>query len=65
MKINLGNDALQSEVQNIYIFDLKGSLLTKTAKFESNLDISNLSKGTYFVKIQFINSIVTKKLLVK
>ncbi len=65
LKINLGNDALISEVQNIYIYDLKGSLVSKTYKFESSLDIKNLSRGTYFVKIQFLNSVITKKLLVK
>jgi Secretion system C-terminal sorting domain/YHYH protein len=65
LKINLGDDALQFEVQNISIYDIKGSLMTKTIKFEPILDIKNLSKGTYFVKIQFSNSIVTKKMLVK
>jgi hypothetical protein len=65
LNINLGDASLESDVQNIYIYDLKGSLLSKTPKFESNLDIKSLSKGTYFVKIQFINSVVTKKLLVK
>ena len=65
LKINLGNNNLESEVQSISIYDLKGSLISKTAKFESSLDIKNLSKGTYFVKIQFSNSVVTKKLSVK
>jgi Secretion system C-terminal sorting domain/YHYH protein len=65
LKINLGNNALESDVQTISIFDLKGSLVSKTPKFEPSLDIKNLSKGTYFVKIQFSNSVVTKKILVK
>ncbi len=65
LKINLGNDTLETDVQNISIYDIKGSLITKTSKFESNLDIKNLTKGTYFVKIQFSNSLVTKKILVK
>ncbi len=65
LKINLGNDTLQSDVQNISIFDLRGSLVSKTPKFEPSLDIKNLTKGTYFVKIQFSNSVVTKKLVVK
>jgi hypothetical protein len=65
LKINLGNDTLDTEVQNISIYDIKGSLVSKTVKFESSLDIKNLSRGTYFVKIQFPNSVVTKKLLIK
>jgi Secretion system C-terminal sorting domain/YHYH protein len=65
LKINLGNDTLISEVQNICIYDLKGSLIFKTLKFETIININNLSNGTYIVKIQFSNSIVTKKLIVK
>ena len=65
LKINLGNDALIADVQNIYIYDSKGNLVSRTPKFESSLDIKNLSKGIYFVKIQFSNLVVTKKLLIK
>ncbi len=65
LKIDLGNEVLESEVQLIAIYDLKGSLVSKTAKFESSLNIKNLSKGSYFVKIQFANMVVTKKLIVK
>jgi hypothetical protein len=65
LKINLGNNLLESEVQAILIYNLTGSLVSKTTKFESNLNIENLSKGTYFVKIQFSKSVVTKKLIVK
>ena len=65
LQINIGNGFLENDVQTISIFDLKGSLVFKTAKFTPNLNIKNLSKGTYFVKIQFSNSMVSKKLLVK
>ncbi|WP_310556525.1 T9SS type A sorting domain-containing protein [Flavobacterium sp.] len=65
LKINLGNNLLESEVKAISIYNLRGSLVSKTPRFESYLNIENLSKGTYFVKIQFSNSIVTKKLIVK
>ena len=65
LKINLGNDALITDVQNIYIYDIKGSLVFKTPKFEPTVDIKNLSKGTYFVKIQFSNSVVNKKIIIE
>ena len=65
LQINIGNGFLENDVQNISIYDLKGSLVSKTPKFTPSLNIKNLSKGTYFVKIQFSNSTVTKKLLVK
>ena len=65
LQINIGNGFLENDVQTISIYDLKGSLVSKTTKFTPSLNIKNLSKGTYFVKIQFSNSTVSKKLLVK
>ena len=65
LQINVGNAFLENDVQTISIYDLKGSLVSKTVKFSPILNIKNVSKGTYFVKIQFSNSTVTKKLLVK
>ena len=65
LQINLGNNSLESDVKTIAVYDLKGILVSKTPKFVSNLDIKHLSKGTYFVKIQFSNSVVAKKLIVK
>ncbi len=65
LQINIGNGFLENDVQTISIYDLKGSLVSKTPEFTPSLNIKNLSKGTYFVKIQFSNSTVTKKLLVK
>jgi len=65
LQINVGNGFLENDVQTISIYDLKGGLVSKTSKFTPSLNIKNLSKGTYFVKIQFSNSTVSKKLLVK
>jgi len=65
LQINLGNAFLENDVQTISIYDLKGSLVSKTLKFDPSLNIKNVSKGTYFVKIQFSNSTVSKKLIVK
>jgi len=65
LQINLGNETLESDVKTIAVYDVKGSLVSKTPKFIPTLDIKQLSKGTYFVKIQFSNSVVTKKLIVK
>ncbi len=65
LKINFGSDILESDVKNISIYDSKGSLISKIINLDSFLDIKNLSKGNYLVKIQFSNTIVTKKLVVK
>ena len=65
IKINLGNYYLEDDIKQISIFDVTGSLVLSLQKINSNIDIKKLEKGTYFVKIQFSNSVVTKKLLVK
>ena len=65
LQINLGNAVLENDVRAITVYDLKGSLIFKTPKFVPTLDIKQLAKGTYFVKILFANSVVTKKILVK
>jgi hypothetical protein len=65
LQINIGNGFLENDVQSISIYDLKGSLVSKTSKFTASLNIKNISKGTYLVKIQFSNSTVSKKLIIK
>jgi hypothetical protein len=65
LQINLGKPFLENDVQTISVYDLKGSLVSKMPKFVPTLDIKPLEKGTYFVKIQFANAVITKKLMVK
>jgi hypothetical protein len=65
LQINVGNAFLENDVQTISIYDLKGSLVSKTLRFSPILNIKNISKGTYLVKIQFSNSVVSKKVIVK
>lgn len=65
LNIKLNNNVPESEVQSISIYGLKGELISKTVHYKQNIDIKNLSHGTYLVKIQFPNYLVTKKILVK
>ena len=65
VQINLGSTILESDVKNICIYGIKGDLVSKTNKFIPNIDIKNLAAGTYFVKIQFSNIQVTKKLIIQ
>ena len=65
ININLGSRNLESEVQQIAIYDMKGNLTLKAMKFSPTIDIKTLATGNYLVKIQFKNSVVTKKLMVK
>ncbi len=65
LQINLGSDSIENDIQNVAIYGIKGDLILKTDGFKSNIDIKNLASGTYFVKFQFSNAQITKKLLVK
>ena len=53
-------------INNIQVFDMVGKLLieTKVSNFEKDIDISNLSSGTYIVKINTAKGSVKKKLIV-
>ena len=54
-------------INNIQVFDMVGKLLieTKVSNFEKDIDISNLSSGTYIVKINTAKGSVKKKLIVE
>lgn len=65
LNIKLRKDINENDIQGISIYDLKGSLVSKTSNFKSNIDIKNLSKGSYVVKIEFLNYVVSKKIIVK
>jgi hypothetical protein len=65
LNIKISDSNLENEIQTISIYDVKGSLISKNSKFVSTLDIKKLSTGTYFVKIQFLESSVTKKIVIK
>ena len=65
LNIKLRKDINEKDILGVSIYDLKGSLVTKTSNFKSNIDIKNLSKGSYVVKIEFLNYLVSKKIIVK
>lgn len=54
-------------INDIQVFDMVGKLLieTKVNHFEKDIDISNLSSGTYIVKINTTKGSVKKKLIVE
>ena len=65
LHVQLGNQSQENEIQNISIYSIKGDLITKINGYKQNIDIKNLAKGTYLVKIQFTQNQVTKKLMVQ
>ena len=51
---------------SIKVVDILGAQKTlKTNDFNSHIDVSSLANGVYFIIIEFENSIITKKFIVK
>jgi hypothetical protein len=65
VNIKTRKDINENDIQGVSIYDLKGSLVSKTANFKSNIDIKDLSKGSYIVKIEFLNYQISKKIIVE
>ena len=65
VSINLKNN--QQDNISIDIVDAKGQLIKQVSKLNSDMkvDVSNLSRGVYFVKIYSNDSISLKKLLIE
>lgn len=49
---------------NVKVYDLLGKLVLSKDDFNSNIDVSSLDEGTYFVKIYLNNTIVNKKVVI-
>jgi Secretion system C-terminal sorting domain/YHYH protein len=54
-----------NDVKSISIFDVKGSLISTIKEYKSFIETPDFRAGVYFVKIQFSNSQLTKKLIVQ
>lgn len=59
--------AVNNELANVTIYDLDGRELLSNRKVlpQENIDISNLSKGLYFVYIKYNEQTITKKIEVE
>lgn len=52
-------------ISNVEIFDLTGKLVKSTQNLTSGINIQDLAKGIYIVKIQSGNNTITKKIIIK
>lgn len=64
LHIDFGIPDLASKVQSFAIYGLKGDEVMRTTHFSSTIDIKNLAKGIYIVKIQLPNNLITKRLII-
>ena len=54
-------DKLTNSIENV----VTGDSFSTDITLISNSDIKNLSKGSYVVKIEFLNYLISKKIIVK
>jgi len=50
---------------NVSVYNMLGEVVVNVANFDNALDLSSLSKGTYVVKVQTENNVVTEKVTIK
>ncbi|NEN23122.1 T9SS type A sorting domain-containing protein [Cryomorpha ignava] len=62
LHISINRDA---KVLRITLLDLNGKRIKQFELFERQLDISGISGGQYFLKVEFDNSVVTEKIIIK
>ena len=61
---NPQNLFLNQNNKNIQIFDISGKLVLNKNINVSKLDVSVLESGTYIIKVEAENKILTKKLII-
>lgn len=62
--LQLKNNIQQKDVKEISIFDLKGKIVYQTKQFNHDIEIRNLAKGTYFLRIQLSKNNLIEKLII-
>jgi len=65
LNLKLGNDITENEILGISIYNLGGDLIFKTEKYSESIDIHQLAHGTYLLKIQLPEFVLTRKLIVQ
>ncbi len=61
--IDLLNIDYTDKITNVSIYNNTGSLVLKTQSFNNKVDISNLSKGIYSIKVETANKNYTQKFI--
>ena len=62
LNLKLKGNLQEKNIQDISIYNLKGELVFKTTDYKTKIDIRNLSKGSYIVKVTFPKSQIIKKI---
>ena len=65
LNVQLDKTVNENNVQEIVIYNNLGEVVYRTNKYSQNIDVRNLAKGNYMLKVQLPNSQLTKKLLIE
>lgn len=65
ISLQLNSSLNKSDVREISVYSIQGTLIKRENAFVSNLDLKSISKGVYFVKVRFANQELTKKVLIQ
>lgn len=63
--LQLENNTPANQVKEIAIYSLNGAKIYTTNQFEKTIDLKDFPTGIYFIKIQFSNNQITKKIIVQ
>ena len=65
LNVQLDKTVNENNVLEIVIYNNLGEVVYRTNKYSQNIDVRNLAKGNYMLKVQLPNSQLTKKLLIE
>jgi hypothetical protein len=63
--LQLENNTPANLVKDITIYNLNGTKIYATNQFEKTIDLKDFTNGIYFIKIQFSDIQITKKIIIQ
>jgi len=65
INIDLGNHFKPTDIREVKIYSTNAAIVYRSNEFESNINLNQLTAGTYFIQIDFYNNQITKKIIVQ
>jgi hypothetical protein len=65
LHLQLEKNTTANQVKEIAIYSLNGSKVYAANHFENAIDLKEFTKGIYFIKIQFADMKITKKIIIQ
>jgi len=65
LNFNLSKTIKETDIKEIAIYSLKGEVVYKAEGYKQNIDIKQLSKGTYIIKVLLDKTQLVKKIVIQ